>query len=346
MKKKKLSIRDIAEQLNISKTAVSFILNGKAKEKRISIELTERVLKHVEEKGFRPNQLAKSLSTGKTMMIGLMVEKISDYFFSKVAYHIEELAYKNGYKIIYCSTENNEHKTKELINMFRDRHIDGYIITPPAGIEDDVQELIQDNLPVVLFDRYFPETATDYVVLDNFKGSYSAVNHLIERGFSEIAFVQLDSEQTQMKDRESGYLTAMEENGLLCSILKIPFGQDSEATVSNLIAFMKKNEKKEAVLFATNYLAISGIQALNQLKMKIPDDVAVVAFDDHDIFVTYNPTITVVAQPVDEMAKALINVLLDKLENSQKKPGLQQIVISPKLICRDSTQPKLKPKKI
>ena len=98
---KKLSIRDIADELNISKTTVSLILNGKAKENRISDVLIERVVNHVERRDYKPNQLAKSLSTGKTMIIGLMVEKISDYFFAQVAYHIEELAYQNGYKIIY-----------------------------------------------------------------------------------------------------------------------------------------------------------------------------------------------------------------------------------------------------
>src|SRR4051812_16165557 len=112
--KKKLSINDIASHLNVAKSTISFILNGKAKEKRISNELTERVLKYVNEMGYKPNQLARSLSTGKTKMICLMVEKISDYFFSHIAFHLEEMAYKSGYKIIYCSTENDPEKTKEL----------------------------------------------------------------------------------------------------------------------------------------------------------------------------------------------------------------------------------------
>src|SRR5882762_9680948 len=146
---KKLSINDIANELHVAKSTVSFILNGKAKEKRISDELKE--------KGYQPNQLAKSLSTGKTKMICLMVEKISDYFFSHIAFHLEALAYKNGYKIIYCSTENNPEKTRQLINLLRARYVDGYIITPPAGIEPEIKALINDNLPVVLFDRYLPE---------------------------------------------------------------------------------------------------------------------------------------------------------------------------------------------
>jgi LacI family transcriptional regulator len=159
--KKKLSIVDIANSLNISKTTVSFILNGRAQEKRISDELVKRVLKYVKEVGYKPNSLAKSLRTGKSNIIGLLVQDISNHFFATIARRIEDLAYQSGYKIIYSSTDNDTQKTRELIAMFRDRHVDGYIITPPDNIEDDINELISDGFPVVLFDRYLPKVATD-----------------------------------------------------------------------------------------------------------------------------------------------------------------------------------------
>ncbi|HJP64174.1 MAG TPA: LacI family DNA-binding transcriptional regulator, partial [Mucilaginibacter sp.] len=152
--KKKLSIVDIANQLNISKTTVSFILNGRAKEKRISDEVVEKVLKFVKEVEYKPNSLAKSLRTGKSNTIGLMVEDISNHFFANIARLIEDKAYENGYKLTYCSTDNKTEKTREMIAMFRDRHVDGYIIAPPEGIEDDIAQLISEGFPVVLFDRY------------------------------------------------------------------------------------------------------------------------------------------------------------------------------------------------
>ena len=114
---KKLSIVDIANELKVSKTTVSFILNGRAKEKRIGEDLVERVTKYVEEVGYKPNSLAKSLRTGKSNTIGLMVEDISNPFFASIARLIEDRAYKNGYKIIYCSTDNDTQKTRELISM-------------------------------------------------------------------------------------------------------------------------------------------------------------------------------------------------------------------------------------
>jgi LacI family transcriptional regulator len=335
---KKLSIRDIANDLKISKTTISFILNGKAKENRISDNLVDRVLKYVEEKDYKPNQLAKSLSTGKTMIIGLMVEKISDYFFAQIAYHIEELAYESGYKIIYCSTDNDLQKTRELINLFRDRHVDGYIITPPAGIEKEIQELLNDDLPVVLFDRYFPGVDTSYVVLDNYQASYDAVMHLVKNKYAHIALVLLDSDQSQMYDRELGYTHALSAHQLPVLIKKVPFSNDADQTVKELVKFIKKNPQTDAIFFATNYLAFSGIKALNLLHLKTPDDIAVVAFDDHQVFDIYSPTITAVSQPLDELARQSIEILLSQLGDKKSAKISQKTVVSAKLIERESTQ--------
>jgi LacI family transcriptional regulator len=337
--KKKLSINDIANQLNVAKSTVSFVINGKAKEKRISDELSERVLKYIQEKGFRPNQLARSLSTGKTKIICLMVEKISDYFFSHIAFLLEELASENEYKIIYCSTENDTTKTKELIRMMRDRHVDGFIITPPVGIEEDIKELINDNIPTILFDRYFPGVPTDYVVLDNHKGTYDAVVHLIKNASKNIAFITLESEQTQMSDRLSGFLTAIEKYKLKPQVLKISFKNDTETSSKKIAAFLKKHPDLDAIIFATNYLALSGIKAINDLNLKFPEDISIIAFDDHDIFNIYNPTISAIAQPLDQMAKQLFKILLDKLENKVSISDLKQVVIPAELKLRGSTSP-------
>ena len=334
---KKLSIRDIANELQISKTTISFILNGKAKENRISDTLVERVLKYVEERDYKPSQLAKSLSTGKTMIIALMVEKISDYFFAQIAYHIEELAYKSGYKIIYCSTDNDIQKTRELISVFRDRHVDGYIITPPAGLEKEIQELLDDNLPVVLFDRYYPNLDTSFVVLDNYRASYNAVQYLIEKKYKNIAIVELESDQSQMQDRLNGYKNALSAHGLPAVIKRIPFSNHADQTVEELTLFLKENSHIDAVFFATNYLAFNGIKALNQLNLKTPDDIAIVAFDDHSVFDIYSPTITAVAQPIHELAKYSIGILLDNLTGNVPMANSQKVVVPAKFIERQST---------
>src|SRR5690554_1799569 len=168
--KKKILISDIAKDLGVSVTTVSFVLNGKAKEKRISDGLTKKVLEHVQKVGYKPNELAKSLRTGKTKIIGLVIEDISNPFFANIARLIEAKAYSRGYRIIYCSTENDAQRTAEFIQLFRDRYVDGYLITPPVNIADTLASLVQEGLPVVQFDRFIPEVETDSVVVDNRKG--------------------------------------------------------------------------------------------------------------------------------------------------------------------------------
>lgn len=331
-------MRTIARDLDISIATISFILNGKAKEMRISDKLTQKVLDYVKEKNYNRNSLAQSLRTGKSKIIGLIVEDIADAFFSSVARLIEERAYKKGYKIIYCSTEDNPRKTIELINMFKSRNVDGYIITPPKGIEDEVALLIEQNQPFVLFDRYFPETPTDYVIIDNLNGAKIAVAHLAEQGFKNIAFVTLDSDQTQMADRLSGYRQAITDAGLKEYLLEIKFTSKTEKVAQLISNFLVKNKKVDAILFATNYLALQGFEALNKLELKIPDDIAVIGFDDHAFFKVFNPPITAVSQPMKNLSENLIDILFKKMnEEEDATTENLKVVLAPELIIRRSS---------
>ncbi|WP_316813148.1 LacI family DNA-binding transcriptional regulator [Pedobacter heparinus] len=331
----RLSIKDIAQRCNTSITTVSFVLNGRAEEKRISRDLKEKILKTIEDTGYKQNLFARGMRTGKTNIIGLIVEDISNAFFSAVARIIEENAYKRGYKIIYCSTDDNTSKTKELIKLFVERNLDGYIITPPKGLEDEIQFLINKKIPVVLFDRYFPGLETDYVIVDNFNGAKNAVQHLFDAGFGNIALVTTSSAQTQMLERLNGYEKTVIENGKKPKILKIPFDHSAEQNIKTISAYLKKDKDLDAIFFATNYLAFGGLEALNALEMKIPDDIAVVAFDDQEFFRIYNPSITAVSQPVKDISLQLIDILLQKMETPEKPA--ERIILSTNLIPRNSS---------
>lgn len=339
MKKKSLSIVDIAKQLNISQTTISFILNGKSKDKRISDEMTEKVLRFVEKVGYKPNLLARSFRTGKTNIIGLMVEDISNPFFANVAYLIEEKAYANGYKILYCSTENDPRKARELLLMLKDRCVDGYIITPTESLLKEVEGLVNDGAPVILFDRRFEDDNFDHVLLDNRSSTYNASKHLIDQGFREIGFITINSLQTQMKERMTGYENAMDDHGLNQHIKEVSFSHAGEQTVEHIEDFIRRKKKLEAVIFSTNYLGISGLKAIRNLGLSIPDDLAVVSFDDHILFDMYTPGITSIVQPIEEMSAQLINILLQKLSQPQdhKTAIRQQIILPGQLIVRQSS---------
>ena len=336
--KKKVSITDIARQLDISITTVSFILNGKAEEKRISKEVVEKVLNLVAELNYKPNQLAKSLRTGKTHIIGLIVEDIANAFFANIARKIEDNAYKKGYRIIYCSTENLPDKSKELISMFRDRHVDGYIITPSEEIEEEIQALLDDGLPVVLFDRYLAKVPTNYVVIDNYGGTFAAANHLLQQGYNQVAFITIHSEQTQMLERLNGYERAMQMHHKQTFVKRVHYLDEREEVVEQICNFINENPAVDAILFATNYLGIYGIEALKRLKIKIPTEMGVVSFDDHDLFQVYSPTITAIQQPIEEISNQLIKILLESLSATVKSKKNQTLILPPKLVIRESSQ--------
>ncbi len=330
--RKRILISDIAKNLGVSVTTVSFILNGKAKEKRISEGLTKRVLEYVKKVGYKPNQLAQSLRTGQSKILGLIVEDISNPFFSNVAKYIERIAYDNGYHIIYCSMDNDETKAKELIQLFYDRQVDGYIITPPENLEDTLSNLIKNNVPLVLFDRYIPQLETNYVVLDNFKGAFDATSHLLANPANKrVGFVSLYSNQTQMRDRLDGYMRAIDEYQQQAYIKKVKMDEDQESAIDQLYEFISSNQL-DAVLFATNYLAIDGLTAVKKYKIKLPK---MVAFDDHTLFKLYEPSISVVTQDTSAIANELIHTLLNEIKGKNKE--LQKIVIPSELLIRDSS---------
>jgi LacI family transcriptional regulator len=338
MTKKRVSLKSIAEDLNISATTVSFILNGKAKEKHISSKLTKKVLDYIEEVKYQPNQLARSLRTGKSNILVFMVEDISNSFFSKLARVIEDIANDKGYKVIFCSNENDDNRSVELINLFSLRQVDGFIIVPSPGIQNTIKKLIDENIPVVLLDRYFDGLDCNIVVINNKEASYEATTHLIENGYKDIAFITTDTRQTQMLDRLEGYNQAVNKYRLKPQILSIPYNQaHTDVSSSLIINFIKDSQPKDAIFFATNYLTLKALEAFKAEAPELTLPLGIVTFDDNDFFSILTPTITAVSQPLFEMGNQLMDLMLTLLKKKDSREAPQKIVVDAKLIIRDSS---------
>ncbi|MDN3667854.1 LacI family DNA-binding transcriptional regulator [Echinicola jeungdonensis] len=339
MQKKKHSIKAIAKALNISVTTVSFVLNGKAEENRISQKLIDKVRNYVKEIGYQPSQLAKSLRTGKSNIIVFMVEDISNPFFATIAKLIEDRAFTDGYKIIYCSTNNDAEKTTGLIRMFRDLQVDGYILTPPMGMDSKfIEELSNDKNPLILFDRVMPEVDCSHVVIDNFQGTKLGLDLFLNKGRKQIGFITLDSEQSQMHERKAAYEEMCKNEGIKERILKIPFDSyTSEEAEKAMKDYFTQNKDLEAVFFATNYLAMKGMQILKELKVKIPEDLAVIAFDDNEFFKFSTPSVTSIVQPKEEIAQNLIKIMFNLINNKEENGQDYKVVLPASLKERQSS---------
>lgn len=338
MKKKPVSIRNIADELKISVTTVSFVLNGKAKEKHISKELTKKVLDYAKLINYRPNQIAQSLRTGKSKILVFMVEDISNNFFSKLARIFEDIAYEKGYKVIFCSNENDDEKSNELINLFNFRQVDGFIIVPSPGIKDTIESLIKDNIPVVLLDRFFEGLDCNSVVIDNVQAAFDATEHLIKNKFKNIGFITTASDQSQMMGRLSGYEKAVEEHGLKPHTLQIPFNEIIKGRGKEYVKnFFDKHTDLDAVFYATNYLAQSGLEVLKENNPKLIKELGIIAFDDNDMFKIYDPSITSVAQPLIEISTKLMELMLPLLKKKDVSEISHKIVLKTELIVRESS---------
>jgi LacI family transcriptional regulator len=339
--RKKQSIHDIAKELKVSAATISYVLNGKAREKRISTALEKKILNYVKKYNYRPNMLAKSLRIGKSKVIAMLVEGIDDPFFASITRIVEKEMSQKGYKTFFASTENDPMVTIELIKVFRDAQVDGFIIAPPPDIEDSLLSLIKDNIPLVLFDRYFPELETSNVMVDNFQGTYEAMQYFFKLNYKHIGFVTLDSSQIQMSERLKGYKKEMREKHLLTCIQKISFElrQEQKKITEIIKKFLAKNGHIEAVLFATNYLSISGLEAIRILKIKIPNDMAIIGFDDNTHFSLFTPTVTAIAQPVRELSEQIVKQLMVRLNGEGAQAPKKTIVLPTRLVVRESSIP-------
>ena len=208
------SLKDIACKLNLSKTTVSWVLSGQGDKKGISAETQSRVLACARSLAYEPNLLARSLNTGVSKTIGLILPSISDTFFAHIADRIESEAEREGYSLMIAGSNSETERENALIRLFRSKKVDGIIIAPADASGCEVGRLAESGCPVVLFDRCLAKTDAGCVVIDNEAGSHALVRHLAARGFRKIAIITTFPHLPTMELRHRGYLRALAEAGL------------------------------------------------------------------------------------------------------------------------------------
>src|SRR5690606_9623935 len=202
-------LKDIAKEAGVSIATVSYVLSKQGKS-GVSLEVSDRVKSIAEKLNYRPNQIAKSLQSGKSQTIGLIVADISNPFFAQIARIIEDEAKRNGYTVIFGSSDEKASKSEDLIKFLLNRQVDGFIITPTESSEEQIQLLREQNIPFVLIDRYFPDIDTNYVVIDNYLAALDATKQLMEHGKKRIGMVAYASELQHMQERIQGYRDALD----------------------------------------------------------------------------------------------------------------------------------------
>lgn len=331
--KKKTSLKDIAQKVGVSTALVSYVLNNK-QEGRINKELALRIRDTAKALNYKVNQIAKSLKTNKTYTIGLIVSDISNPFSSTLARIIEDEADRNGYTVLFGSSDEDAAKSMKLIDTFLNRQVDGLIIAPAENSKAQIQNLLEEGIPFVLIDRYFPDLKTSYITLDNFKAANEAVEYLLSLSCKRIGMINYSSGLHNLEERRNGYIAALKKNGVAIkkSWLKEVCFNNSRVGVEKAIhELLSLKEPVDAILFASNILAIDGLKYFNSHNIKIPEQLTVVSFDENDALDLFHPPLSYIKQPLREMGQAATRLLL---ENINKNNKLMQVKMDGELVIR------------
>jgi len=319
---KKVSIKDIAKKVGVSVASVSYVLNNKEKEGRVGKELALRIRKAAKDLNYQPNLIARSLQSGRSWTIGLIVADISNPFFSNIARIVEDEASSHNYTVLFGSSDENADKSQSLINTLIKRQVDALIIAPAEKTEEQVRALKKSGFPFVLIDRYFTDVETNTVRINNFEASYKAVTHLIENGYKKITMVAYKTTLQHMTDRKNGFLKALKDHGLKTSRSSIRessydrINEDMESIMNE--ALDQKTDRPDSFLFATNSLAIRGLREITRKGFRVPDDLGVVSFDESEALDFFYSPVTYINQTTENIAKEAVDILIRQLEENEK----------------------------
>lgn len=345
---KKSSLEDVAKALGVSKTLVSMVLNGKASQYGISKKTEERVWKMVDEMGFKPNATARKLRTGKSNVLGLIVADISNPFYAKIARSVEDAANKKGYHMLICSSDENPKREADLISILADQHqVDGLIVSSTLDDPQMFDRLKRQNTPFILLDREFTIDSFPSVTVDNKKGAELLTQHLLDKGIKKIGLITLSpSHISTLKDRINGYKDALTRNGAEVNqalIREVSFENLREDIIKEVDFLLSSDHKVNAIFALNNLVALYTLEAIHNKGLKIPKDIALVSFDDIELFKYTSPPITAVSQPLEKLGEQAMELLFS-LMNTGKEPVInespngsnQKVVLPVELMIRSS----------
>jgi LacI family transcriptional regulator len=329
------TIHEVAKRAGVSPTTVSHVINNT---RFVSKEVKERVNEAMAELQFQPNALARSLRRGKTHTLGLILPDSANPFFAEIGHGIEATAFNLDYSVILCNTEGNVDKERLYLNVLSNKRVDGIILVSVGEQEDLLRVLQTYRRPLVLVDRILPDVQTDAVLCDNFQGGYIATRHLIDLGHRRIGVVAGPYYLTPSSHRVTGYSEALAEAGIPTDESLMVRGDfQSESGWKAARELFKIPDPPTAIFACNDMMAIGVLRAAAETGKKVPDDLAVVGFDDITLAAYTVPSLTSVAQPKSKMSELAVQILIQRIElKEDEELPLRNEVLCPSLVVRGS----------
>lgn len=322
-------IREVARLAGVSPATVSRVMNGTA---NVDEEKKQRVLAAISETGFKPNELARALFKKSSKIIGVIVPNIENPFFNELARAIEEEAYQNGFRVLLCSSDDNAKKELANIQILTQMNADGIVIM--TNSEKTGKAVTKCKIPVVLVDRKLTGGREIAVVeSDNYKGGRIAAEHLIQCGCRNIVCMKCSAMFSSGKRRYQGYQDVCKEHGLKEQYVECTY--DYEVGLNAARELLKKYPDVDGIIASNDMVAISTYKVLTEAGRRVPDDVQMIGFDNINISRLFTPELTTVAQPITEMGKLAVQIILC---NGEGMSFQKENILDVELIKRQTTK--------
>lgn len=329
------SLQQVAARAHVSIATVSRVLNHSDK---VVPETRAAVEKALRELGYRPSRVARRLrmKDGRAHLVGLIIPDIQNPFYAEIARGVEDTAYANNYALLLCNSDESLEKERFYLEVMRDESVDGLVLPPFSETDEAVMEMVRIGMPVVCVDRSLAKAKTDLVEVDNYHGALEAVNHLLDKGHKHIGLIEGRTQVSTSRERRRGYLDALAARGVAArkELMRAgDFKQESGRVLANELLGLKR--PPTALFVLNNLMTVGALAALHQRGVRVPQDVAVVGFDDLPWAEALDPPPTVVRQPAYEVGVQAMELLLKRISEPTRPAATVRLV--PELVVRKST---------
>jgi LacI family transcriptional regulator len=326
------TIKEVAARAGVSSATVSHVINGT---RYVSDAVREQVHNAMTELGYRHNTLARSLRSGQTQTLGLVLPDSAIRFFAELGHSIEIAAFDLGYSVFLCNTENDFEKEMLYTDVLTKKQVDGMIFVAAGERSDSLKILLEMDLPTVVMDRDFPDLELDIVLTDNLQGGYLATQHLISLGHQRIGCIAGPSGINPSALRVTGYKRALQTSAIPVEPALIMNADFHPETGWEAARVMLLRPNPPTAIFACNDLMAMGVLlAATEFGLDVPKNLAVVGYDDIELASYTNPPLTTIKQPKAEMGLATLNFLLDRIKDKQSVS--QRALLPVSLVVRGS----------
>ncbi len=327
-------IRDVAKRAGVAPITVSRCINSSG---YVSPETRARVQAAVAELGFVPNRLASGLRSKRRNTLALVLTDITNPYFTTIARGVEDTASEAGYAVIFGNTDESPTKEKMYLQMLLEQRVDGILLVPALSERDSVAFIKKQGTPIVVLDRRVPQVRTDVVRCDSEEGAYQLTSLLLKLGHRDIAILNGPADVSTADDRLKGYRRALGEAGIAKNTTREFQGEfRKESGIEMTRRALAVVPRPTAIFASNNFIAFGALKALRELGLRVPEDIAVVGFDDLPSALVTFPFLTVAAQPAYEMGKAATEMLLKRL-SGEAADRYRELVLPAEIVIWQSS---------